>query len=114
MPASPDSILLSDVRSLTLRGHGALTSHRRVSAVPQLKCVSDPALCRVAGDLDVMRCSNSGSGYSQEDIQVGIPIHQSRLLFRTPMFPLENRNSIVADSALCSGNVRLRFPILWP
>ncbi|KAF9872929.1 hypothetical protein CkaCkLH20_09439 [Colletotrichum karsti] len=68
--APKNAILLSDVKSLTLRGHGALTTHRRVPAAPQLKCVSRKALCDlVADDIDVMRCTNQGSGYAPDDVQ---------------------------------------------
>ncbi|KAF3022406.1 hypothetical protein E8E14_004945 [Neopestalotiopsis sp. 37M] len=62
-----NAILLSEVQSLTLRG-GAKTAHRRVAAAPQLKCVSHPSLCKLH-DVDLMRCTNQGSGYSDEDIQ---------------------------------------------
>ena len=62
-----NAILLSQVQSLTLRS-GAMTSHRRVPAAPQLKCVSSPAVCRIYA-IDTMRCMNQGSGYSSEDIQ---------------------------------------------
>ncbi|KAH9900397.1 hypothetical protein F4778DRAFT_139771 [Xylariomycetidae sp. FL2044] len=62
-----NAILLSDVQSLTLR-HDAQTAHRRVSAVPQLKCVSSPTVCRLHA-VDTMRCTNQGSGYDDEDIQ---------------------------------------------
>ncbi|KAF3065304.1 Store-operated calcium entry-associated regulatory factor [Daldinia childiae] len=63
-----NAILLSDVQSLTLRGGGAQTKHRRVSAVPQLRCVSPAATCRLH-EIDVMRCANQGSGYDAQDIQ---------------------------------------------
>ncbi|KAI0115348.1 DUF1183-domain-containing protein [Daldinia grandis] len=63
-----NAILLSDVQSLTLRGGNAQTKHRRVSAIPQLRCVSPPAICRLH-EIDVMRCANQGSGYDAEDIQ---------------------------------------------
>ncbi|KAF7558862.1 hypothetical protein G7046_g5290 [Stylonectria norvegica] len=63
-----DAILLSSVQSLTLRGNGAQTSHRRVPASPQLKCVSSKAICDLY-DVDVMRCTNQGSSYGDEDIQ---------------------------------------------
>ncbi|OTA91832.1 hypothetical protein M434DRAFT_396912 [Hypoxylon sp. CO27-5] len=62
-----NAILLSDVQSLTLRA-GAKTAHRRVSAIPQLKCISSPAICRLH-EIDVMRCTNQGSGYDTEDVQ---------------------------------------------
>ncbi|KAF4460025.1 Transmembrane 66 [Fusarium albosuccineum] len=63
-----DAIKLSDVQSLTLRGNGAMTNHRRVSAIPQLRCVSRKALCDLY-DIDVMRCNNQGSSWGDEDIQ---------------------------------------------
>ncbi|KZL66340.1 transmembrane protein [Colletotrichum incanum] len=66
--APKNAILLSDVQSLTLRGKGAKTTHRRVAAAPQLKCVSSKAICDLH-EIDVMRCTNQGAGYSSEDIQ---------------------------------------------
>ncbi|XDG01300.1 hypothetical protein ABKA04_000915 [Annulohypoxylon sp. FPYF3050] len=63
-----NAILLSQVRTLTLRGDNAQTAHRRVPSVPQLKCVSSPSICRLHA-IDVMRCTNQGSGYDSEDIQ---------------------------------------------
>lgn len=62
-----DAILLSQVESLTLRGDRQ-TSHRRVSAVPQLKCISHPSICAKHA-VDIMRCENKGAGYGEEDIQ---------------------------------------------
>lgn len=62
-----DAILLSKVESLTLRAN-AQTTHRRVSALPQLKCVSHPNICAKYA-VDVMRCENKGAGYDAEDIQ---------------------------------------------
>ncbi|KAK1633676.1 hypothetical protein BDP81DRAFT_379981 [Colletotrichum phormii] len=67
-PPSKDAILLSKVQSLTLRGAGATTTHRRVPAAPQLKCLSHRALCNLHA-IDVMRCTNNGAGYGPEDIQ---------------------------------------------
>ncbi|KAI4131164.1 MAG: hypothetical protein LQ338_001369 [Usnochroma carphineum] len=61
-----EKVLLSKVQTLTLR-HGAQTSHRRVPAVPQLKCVGGNA--RGLYDVDVMRCKNQGSDYDDENIQ---------------------------------------------
>ncbi|KAI1375884.1 hypothetical protein F4677DRAFT_104231 [Hypoxylon crocopeplum] len=63
-----NAILLSEVQSLTLRGGGAKTAHRRVSAAPQLKCVSAPGVCKLH-EVDVMRCTNQGAGYDAEDVQ---------------------------------------------
>ncbi|KAI0128531.1 DUF1183 domain protein [Xylariales sp. AK1849] len=62
-----NAILLSDVQSLTLRS-GAKTTHRRTSAVTQLKCISSPSICSLH-TIDVLRCTNQGAGYSSEDIQ---------------------------------------------
>ncbi|KAK3692898.1 transmembrane protein [Podospora appendiculata] len=62
-----NAILLSDVQSLTLRANQP-TTHRRVPAIPQLKCISSRALCALHA-VDTMRCVNQGSGYTPEDIQ---------------------------------------------
>lgn len=61
-----DAVLLSKVKSLTLRD-GKQTAHRRVSAVPQLTCVGGSA--KGLYNVDVMRCENSGAEYDSEDIQ---------------------------------------------
>ncbi|TEA22132.1 Store-operated calcium entry-associated regulatory factor [Colletotrichum sidae] len=63
-----DAIRLSEVQSLTLRGGGAQTTHRRVPAAPQLRCISSKSICALH-EIDVMRCTNNGAGYSSEDIQ---------------------------------------------
>lgn len=60
-----NSILLSQVKSLTLRD-GQTTSHRRVSALPQLKCVGGSG--KGLYTVDVMRCKNAGSEYDAEDV----------------------------------------------
>jgi len=60
-----DAILLSQVKTLTLRSN-AKTSHRRVPAVPQLTCTG-PA-CK-HHQIDVLRCTNAGPGYNTEDIE---------------------------------------------
>ncbi|TPX14289.1 uncharacterized protein E0L32_005485 [Thyridium curvatum] len=62
-----NAILLSEVRSLTLRADKK-TTHRRVSAIPQLKCVSPRSVCDLH-KVDVMRCTNQGSSYDAEDVQ---------------------------------------------
>ncbi|KAI5864664.1 hypothetical protein GGS23DRAFT_619317 [Durotheca rogersii] len=68
-PSSKDAILLSGVQTLTLRGGGARTAHRRVAAVPQLRCVSSPAGVCGLHAVDVMRCDNRGGGYGgPEDV----------------------------------------------
>lgn len=63
---SKDAIKLSSVRTLTLRD-GKLTSHRRVSAIPQLQLVGGNA--KGLYNVDVIRCTNSGAEYDTEDIQ---------------------------------------------
>lgn len=60
------AVLLSKIRSLTLRD-GHETSHRRVSALPQLNCVGGNA--QGLYNVEEMRCKNSGSQYDAEDIQ---------------------------------------------
>ncbi|KAL8997471.1 MAG: hypothetical protein Q9169_003251 [Polycauliona sp. 2 TL-2023] len=59
-------VLLSTVQSLTLR-HDLKTSHRRVAAVPQLKCIGGNA--KDYYNVDIMRCKNQGADYDREDIQ---------------------------------------------
>lgn len=60
-----NAILLSSVKTLTLRGDQKTTA-RRVKAIPQLKCVGGNA--KGLYEVDVMRCKNSGSEYDAEDI----------------------------------------------
>ncbi|KAF2004405.1 DUF1183-domain-containing protein [Amniculicola lignicola CBS 123094] len=57
---------LSNVQSLTLR-KDLMTSHRRVSAIPQLRCIGGSG--RGLYEADVMRCKNAGYGYNEEDVQ---------------------------------------------
>ena len=61
-----DAVLLSTVKALTLRD-GAMTTHRRVEALPQLSCVGGNA--KGLYTVDRMRCTNSGHEYDTEDIQ---------------------------------------------
>lgn len=63
---APESVLLSSVKTLTLR-KDLKTTHNRVFAVPQLKCVGGTA--KGLYEIDVLRCKNSGSAYGDEDIQ---------------------------------------------
>ncbi|CAF9904980.1 hypothetical protein IMSHALPRED_000228 [Imshaugia aleurites] len=63
---SPESILLSNVKTLTLR-KDLKTSHNRVPAVPQLKCIGGTA--KGLYEIDVLRCKNAGSSYGDEDVQ---------------------------------------------
>ncbi|KAG0651905.1 Transmembrane 66 [Hyphodiscus hymeniophilus] len=60
-----DAILLSNVKTLTLRADKK-TAHRRVPAVPQLTC-QGPGCAH--HKIDIMRCTNQGSDYEAEDIQ---------------------------------------------
>ena len=63
---TPESVLLSNVKTLTLR-KDLQTTHNRVPAAPQLKCVGGTA--KGLYEIDVLRCKNSGSAYGDEDIQ---------------------------------------------
>lgn len=60
-----DAVLLSQVRTLTLRAD-AKTSHRRVPAIPQLTCTGPG--CSFY-KVDLMRCKNQGSAYNPEDVE---------------------------------------------
>lgn len=62
---TPQKILLSNVKTLTLR-EDVPTTHRRVSAVPQLSCIG--GVCDLY-TVDVLRCKNQGADYDAEDIQ---------------------------------------------
>ncbi len=59
------SVLLEDVKTLTLQ-KGQRTEARRVSSIPQLKCVGGSA--KGAYEPDVVQCYNRGS--NGVDIQV--------------------------------------------
>jgi SOCE-associated regulatory factor of calcium homoeostasis len=61
-----NSVLLTSVKTLTLH-KDAKTSHRRVSAIPQLKCVGGNG--RGLYEVDVMRCKNQGSDYDDDNVQ---------------------------------------------
>lgn len=63
---SPERVLLSDVKALTLR-KDFKTSHNRVPAVPQLKCIGGTA--KGLYEVDALRCKNAGSSYGDEDVQ---------------------------------------------
>ncbi|RMZ81549.1 hypothetical protein DV737_g2529, partial [Chaetothyriales sp. CBS 132003] len=62
-----NAILLSKVKSLTVRA-GQQTASHRVSPVPQLQCVGPAGVCNLY-TIDVMRCINEGSGYGTEDVE---------------------------------------------
>ncbi|KAF9631366.1 putative duf1183 domain protein [Lasiodiplodia theobromae] len=64
--AARDSVLLSKIKSLTLR-NGQKTTARRVSPIPQLKCIGGDA--KGLYEVDVMRCKNAGSDYDDDNIQ---------------------------------------------
>ncbi|RAL07060.1 DUF1183 domain protein [Aspergillus homomorphus CBS 101889] len=67
-PPGSDAILLSRVHSLTLRGN-RLTTSRRVSPIPQLKCIGpSKRICNLY-PIETMRCTNEGYDYDEEDIQ---------------------------------------------
>ncbi|EYE90565.1 DUF1183 domain protein [Aspergillus ruber CBS 135680] len=63
-----NAILLSDVKSLTLRVNQRTTS-RRVSPIPQLTCIGPSKRVCNLYTIDAMRCTNAGSEYDKEDIQ---------------------------------------------
>ncbi|EAW08674.1 DUF1183 domain protein [Aspergillus clavatus NRRL 1] len=63
-----NAILLSRVQSLTLRAN-RLTSSRRVSPIPQLKCVGPSKRICDLYTIDTMRCTNAGHDYDEEDVQ---------------------------------------------
>ncbi|KAL2844641.1 hypothetical protein BJX68DRAFT_269534 [Aspergillus pseudodeflectus] len=67
-PPGKNAILLSQVHSLTLRS-GRLTSSRRVSPIPQLKCTGPSKRICDMYEIDSMRCINEGYGYDEEDVQ---------------------------------------------
>ncbi|KAH8431311.1 DUF1183 domain protein [Aspergillus melleus] len=67
-PPGNKAILLSNVQTLTLRGD-RLTSSRRVSPIPQLQCVGPSKKICQSYPIDVMRCTNAGSDYNEEDVQ---------------------------------------------
>ncbi|KAH0381972.1 DUF1183-domain-containing protein, partial [Aureobasidium melanogenum] len=61
-----NSVLLSKISSLTLRADQK-TSARRSSPIPQLQCTGGNA--RGLYDVDVMRCTNAGSDYDDDNVQ---------------------------------------------
>lgn len=64
--ARNEKVLLSKIKALTLRS-GQPTAARRVSSIPQLKCVGGDA--EGLYEIDVMRCTNLGSDYGEgEDV----------------------------------------------
>lgn len=65
---SKNAILLSNVQTLTLRS-GRQTSNRRVSSIPQLKCIGPSRKICSLHTIDVMQCTNQGYDYDEEDVQ---------------------------------------------
>ena len=63
----PKSVLLEDVRTLTLQ-RGQRTQAKRVSSIPQLKCIGGSA--QGAYEPDTVQCYNRGS--NGVDIQVSL------------------------------------------
>lgn len=61
-----DAIRLSSVKSLTLDA-SKVTTGNRSPPIPQLTCTGGNA--QYLYTVDTMRCKNTGSGYSSEDIQ---------------------------------------------
>lgn len=61
-----DAVLLNDIQTLTLHAKRQ-TSARRVSSIPQLRCIGGSA--RNLYEVDVMRCKNSGTEYDTSDVQ---------------------------------------------
>ncbi|KAB8349527.1 hypothetical protein FH972_023553 [Carpinus fangiana] len=61
-----DAVQLSSIQALTFR-KDALTTHRRVSAIPQLTCVGGSAHGLFTPD--AVRCQNAGAGYSAADVE---------------------------------------------
>ncbi|KNG81846.1 hypothetical protein ANOM_008891 [Aspergillus nomiae NRRL 13137] len=67
-PPGNNAILLSNVQTLTLRGN-RLTTSRRVDPIPQLKCTGPSKRICDLYPIDVMRCTNAGYDYDEEDVQ---------------------------------------------
>ncbi|EEP78235.1 predicted protein [Uncinocarpus reesii 1704] len=65
---SRNAVLLSNIQTLTLYANRK-TSHRRVSAIPQLTCVGPSKRICSLYTPDVMRCKNQGFDYDENDIQ---------------------------------------------
>lgn len=61
-----DAVRLDSIQALTFR-KDKLTTHRRVSALPQLNCIGGSAQGLFTPD--TVRCTNAGSSYSTADIE---------------------------------------------
>jgi len=62
-----NAVLLSKVSALTVRA-GEQTASRRVKPVPQLQCVGPADICKLY-TVDVMRCTNEGADYDENNVQ---------------------------------------------
>ena len=62
-----NAVLLSKVSAITVRA-GKQNTSRRVSPVPQLQCVGPANICKLYS-VDVMRCTNEGADYDENNIQ---------------------------------------------
>ncbi|KIV99671.1 uncharacterized protein PV09_08725 [Verruconis gallopava] len=60
-----DSVLLRNIKSLTLY-KDRKTTHRRVPAIPQLRCIGGSG--KGYYEVDVMRCTNSGASYDEDNV----------------------------------------------
>lgn len=66
-PGDRRAVLLTNVKSLTLRANRD-TSHRRLPAIPQLKCTGPKRICNMYA-IDLMRCTNDGTDYDENEVQ---------------------------------------------
>jgi hypothetical protein len=67
-PSVPkNAVLLSSISSLTLRA-GKQTSARRSTPIPQAACIGPSEVCKLYA-VDIIRCTNAGSDYDQENVQ---------------------------------------------
>jgi hypothetical protein len=62
-----NAVLLSKVSALTVQA-GKQTASRRVKPVPQLQCVGPANICKLYA-VDMMRCTNEGSDYDENNVQ---------------------------------------------
>ncbi len=62
-----NAALLSKISAITVRA-GKQTESRRVAPVPQLQCVGPAEICRLYS-IDVMRCTNEGVDYDENNVQ---------------------------------------------
>lgn len=89
-PPGKDAILLSNVKTLTLRAE-RMTTSRRVSPVQQLSCVGPSKKICDLYTPDTMRCTNDGYDYDEEDVQW------------TCTAPLPSEFKLGATDVICEG-----------